>query len=171
MHITAGGDTVRASHETDVWVKEGGRWQLYASTSTSEKLGPAVRAIRAGSARRNRAYATRDTAALVALLAPDFQLMTGAATASGRGASVAGFRRLLAKRPDLTLVFALETVDASQGMGSEAGTWTERWTEPDGPVELRGRYQAMWKLVAGAWLQKALLLVPTACTGGAYCAP
>ena len=130
-----------------------------------------VQAIRRGNAQRNGAYAARDTSALAALLAPDFQMITGAGAAAGRAANVAGFRRLLAKRPDLILIFTPESVEASLDMGSEAGTWAERWTEPDGPVELRGRYQVMWQLMGGAWLQKALLLVPTACAGGAYCRP
>ena len=96
-------------------------------------------------------------------------MITGAMAASGRAANLAGFGRLLTRRPDLQFVFSPETVEASRDIGSEAGTWVERWTEPDGPVELRGRYQVMWQRAGGEWRQKVLLLVPTACTGGAYC--
>ena len=169
LRRTVAGDTLRVQHANDVWVKENGRWQLYAVTFRNEQAGPAVRAIRAGAVARNRAYAAHDTAGLAAGLAPDFQLLSGGGGASGRAANVASFRRLLGQRPDLQLVFTPETVEASSQTGSEAGTWVERWTAPDGPTELRGRYQVLWQLVAGTWVQKALLLVPTACTGGAYC--
>ena len=131
--------------------------------------GPDARAIRAGNTVMNQAYATRDTALLATLLAPDFQMTTGAASRTGRLENMTGMARLIQKRPDLVMVFSPDKIDASSKMGAEAGTWREQWTEPDGLVELRGSYLIMWIKQADGWRQKALLLVPTACKGGAYC--
>ena len=163
------GDTLRVVHSNDVWAKTDGRWQLCAGHPIREQLGSDARAIRAGSAVMNRAYATKDTALLGTLLASDFQMTTGAASRTGRLENMTGMARLVQKRPDLVIVFMPDKIDASSKMGAEAGTWREQWTESDGLVELRGSYLIMWVKQADGWRQKALLLVPTACKGGAYC--
>ena len=49
------------------------------------------------------------------------------------------------------------------------GEWTATWTEPDGPLEIGGTYQAQWRLIDGRWLIQGELYVPTRCIGGAYC--
>ena len=163
------GDTLRVVHSNDVWTKADGRWQLSAGYSVREQLGPDARAIRVGSTMLNRAYATKDTALLGTLLTPDFQMITGAGSRTGRAENVLGMARLLQKRPDLVMVFTPDKIDASASMGAEAGTWREQWTEPDGSVELRGSYLIMWVKQADGWRQKSLLLIPTFCQGGAYC--
>ena len=168
------GDTLRVVHATDVWTKADGRWQLCAGYPVREQLGADVRAIRAGSAVLNRAYAVKDTALFGTLLTPDFQMTTGAGSRTGRIENMAGMARLLQKRPDLTLVFTPDKVEAGADTGAEAGTWTERWTEPDGPerrtaTELGGSYLILWVKGSDGWRQKSLLLVPTFCKGGAYC--
>lgn len=43
-------------------------------------------------------------------------------------------------------------------------------TEPDGRVELRGRYMAQWVCVEGDWRIQGELYVPTSCIDGVYCA-
>jgi hypothetical protein len=166
LRRTTAGDTLRIQHASNVWVKEQGRWQLYAVTFRNEQAGAAVRAIRQGAARRNQAYAAHDSAAFGALLAPDFQLTSGAGSRAGRRANVLGFQ-LLQQRPGLSFSCTPETVTAGNGFGSEAGTWTEQWSGPAGFVQLSGTYLAQWVLTANgrSWQLRALLLVPTACKG------
>ena len=54
------------------------------------------------------------------------------------------------------------TVDvfAAWAVASERGEWTGTWTEPDGPLEIGGTYQAQWRKVEGRWLIQAELFVP-----------
>jgi hypothetical protein len=52
---------------------------------------------------------------------------------------------------------------------SERGTWIQKWTAEDRPIELRGTYQAFWKFVDGRWRLDAHLFVTTSCRGGAFC--
>lgn len=145
--------------------------QLPAYTTLAQSLSMTsdVKAIRAGNAAMNRAYATKDTALLGTLLTNDFQMTTGAANRTGRIENMMGMARLLQKRPDLTMVFKPDTIDVGTRTGAEGGTWVEYWTEPDGRTELRGSYLIMWVKESQSWRQKALLLVPTRCIGGAYC--
>ena len=128
-----------------------------------------VEAIQAGNEVMNRAYATKDTALFGTLLMNDFQMITGAANRTGRIENMIGMARLLQKRPDLTMVFKPNTIDVGTSTGAEGGTWVEYWTEPDGRTELRGSYLIMWVKQSQSWRQKALLLAPTRCIGGAYC--
>ena len=50
------------------------------------------------------------------------------------------------------------------------GTWRERWTEPDGPTELRGDYFVLWRQIGGDWKEQAEIFSPSRCLGNSYCA-
>lgn len=164
-----GGDTSRVVHSTDVWTKADGRWQLCAVYPVEEPLGADARSIRAGIVARNQAYATQDTILLGALLTSDFQMTSGAGSRTGRLENQVGMARLSQKRPDLVFVCQPRKVEIGKDLAAEAGSWTERWNEADGPTELGGTYLVMWVRQAVGWRQQAMLLVPTSCTGGAYC--
>jgi len=55
------------------------------------------------------------------------------------------------------------------GMASEEGHWTGYWDEPDGKVEIRGRYFAKWHLMQEGWKIRAEVFVPLSCRGSRFC--
>ncbi|MDB5827870.1 MAG: hypothetical protein JWQ73_2090 [Variovorax sp.] len=76
-----------------------------------------------------------------------------------------------ARRPDTLWVRTPISVSvmSAWGVAFEEGDWTGRWTEPDGSVELRGRYAAQWVCANRKWRIQGELYVPMACVGGTYC--
>jgi hypothetical protein len=76
-----------------------------------------------------------------------------------------------ARRPDTRWVRTPDTivVFAAWDVASERGHWVGTWTEPDGPLVIRGSYAAQWRRQDGTWRIQAELFVPLDCEGGAYC--
>jgi hypothetical protein len=60
-------------------------------------------------------------------------------------------------------------VNEAWGWAAEQGEFFERWTESDGPVELRGPYYGLWQREGDRWRLKSLSFAGTDCRGGAYC--
>ncbi len=82
------------------------------------------------------------------------------------------YQAQFARRPDTVWVRTPSAVSVmlSWNVAGEEGDWSGRWTEPDGPVEMRGRYMAQWVRVDHRWRIQGELYVPVACMGGAFCA-
>lgn len=129
--------------------------------------------IRAARAASNAAIAAHDVAGIARHWAADVHIVTST-SAQGSGREINGQRmaQQFARRADTVYVRTPVTVDvlAAWDVASERGTWTGRWTEPDGVVRIAGTYLAQWRRVAGAWRIQAELFVPTSCTGSSYCA-
>jgi hypothetical protein len=120
----------------------------------------------------NRAIARHDSAGFAAILAESVIVVTSAsARYVGRviyvNSMVAQFRArpdvVYRRTPDAVRVFA------PWRMASEAGTWQGSWTEPDGKVEIGGRYFAKWRQVGGAWFIESETYVPERCSGSTFC--
>jgi hypothetical protein len=144
---------------------------VLARPSTTREAEGTIRSAREA---WNGAFARRDTAALGAQWAQDGELIGGAGRWRGRDEIVRGFYAgLFQYRPDITFTREPTRIEGHEGAGLvyELGSWVERWSQPDGPTELRGAYFAMWGRSGGKWLKSAEIFVPAACTGGAYCAP
>jgi ketosteroid isomerase-like protein len=140
----------------------------------SSSTGEAEGTIRSAREDWNAAFARRDTAALAAQWAPEGELIGGAGRWRGRDEIVRAFYAgLFQYRPDITFTREPTRIEGHEGAGLvyELGSWVERWSEPDGPTELRGAFFAMWDRRGGNWLKSAEIFVPAVCTGGAYCAP
>ena len=128
--------------------------------------------IRAARARSNLALAAHDLEAAAREWAIDVQVLSSTgAQAGGREGNAASLGRQFARRPDTRYVRTPVTIEvfAPWAVASERGEWTATWTEPDGPLEIGGTYQAQWRLIDGRWLIQGELYVPTRCRGGAYC--
>ena len=103
---------------------------------------------------------------------PDVTVMSStSAAATGAIANVQRMAAQFARRPDTRWVRTPDriTVFDAWAVASERGHWVGTWTEPDGPVTIRGSYEAQWRRVDGVWRIQGELFVPLHCDGGAYC--
>ena len=129
-------------------------------------------AIRAARAQSNGAISRHDVPGIARHWLPDVHIVTStSAQASGRDANGDRMAQQFARRPDTVYVrtpVAVEVLDPWAG-ASERGTWTGRWTEPDGVVEIAGTYLAQWRNASDGWRIQAELFVPTSCRGSSYC--
>jgi ketosteroid isomerase-like protein len=134
---------------------------------------PDEAAIRAARGRSNAAIAAHDVAGIARHWLPDVHIVTStSAQASGRDANGERMAQQFARRPDTVYVRTPTAVDvfAAWTVAAERGTWTGRWTEPDGVVDVGGTYLAQWRKIEGEWRIQAELFVPTSCRGSRYCA-
>lgn len=121
----------------------------------------------------NEAMAKHDAEAAASLVAPNFHSVNAAFQRNGMTAVRDGLASLFKMRPDVVLARKTNRVEVNDawGVASEEGTWTERWAEKDGSIELRGTYFVLWRRINGKWKQQADVFVPESCTGGDYCRP
>lgn len=131
-----------------------------------------VRAIVAARARSKEAIARHDTAGIAREMMPDVTVVSStSAMATGVAVNVSRMAAQFARRPDTRWVRTPETVAVfdAWGVASERGDWVGTWTEPDGPLMIRGIYAAQWRRQEGTWRIQGELFVPLRCEGGAYC--
>jgi ketosteroid isomerase-like protein len=129
-------------------------------------------AIRSARADSNRAIVAHDVPAIARHWLPDVHIVTStSAQATGRDANGERMTQQFTRRPDTVYVRTPQAVDVlgAWAVASERGTWTGRWTEPDGVVEIAGTYLAQWRELDGTWRIQAELFVPTSCRGSRYC--
>jgi ketosteroid isomerase-like protein len=128
--------------------------------------------IREARARSNQAIAAHDLAGIARVWMENVHVVSStSAQTAGRAANQERMAQQFKNRPDTIYVRRPTAIDvyAPWAVASENGEWTGRWTEPDGTLEIGGRYQAQWRKVDGQWLIQAELFVPTRCTGARYC--
>lgn len=128
--------------------------------------------IRAARAASNAAIAAHDVPGIARHWLADVHIVTStSAQGRGREDNAARMSQQFARRPDTVYVRTPGEVDvfSAWDVASERGTWTGRWTEPDGLVEIAGTYIAQWRRVDDTWRIQAELFVPTTCRGSKYC--
>lgn len=131
-----------------------------------------VRAIVASRARSNAAIARHDTAGIAREMMPDVTIVSSTSTmGTGVVANVSRMAAQFARRPDTRWVRSPDAIAVfdAWGVASERGHWVGTWTEPDGPLVIRGSYEAQWRRQDGTWRIQGELFVPLRCEGGAYC--
>ncbi|MGD9906264.1 MAG: DUF4440 domain-containing protein [Dehalococcoidia bacterium] len=130
-------------------------------------------AIRAARLASNQAIAAHDLAGITRHWLDDVHIVTStSAQATGPAANGQRMAQQFARRPDTVYVRTAQDVEVwtEWAVAAETGTWTGRWTEPDGVVDVGGTYLAQWRKVDGRWRIQAELFVPTRCRGSRYCA-
>lgn len=131
-----------------------------------------VRAIVASRARSNAAIARHDTAGIAREMMPDVTVVSSTSSmGAGVAANVSRMAAQFARRSDTRWVRTPDTIAVfdAWGVASERGHWVGTWTEPDGPLVIRGSYEAQWRRQDGTWRIQGELFVPLRCEGGAYC--
>jgi hypothetical protein len=131
-----------------------------------------VRAIVAARARSNAAIARHDTAGIAREIMPDVTVVSSTSTmGTGVGVNLSRMAAQFARRPDTRWIRTPDTVAVfdAWGVASERGRWIGTWSEPDGPLVIRGSYAAQWRRQDGRWRIQGELFVPLSCEGGAYC--
>jgi len=140
---------------------------------TSYQVANSASANQIRSQRReiDKAFERHDAKRLATLFSSECHFTTAAVHVDGGDALERSHESLFTKRPDVTLVHHTDrmVVNENWDVASEQGEWIERWTERDGPTELRGSYLSMWKRKNGQWLEDDAILVPEICEGGSYC--
>ena len=129
-------------------------------------------AIRKAREASNRAIAAHDTANIARHFMPDVHVVTSAsALAGGRDENARRFAQQFADRPDVVYRRTPDSVAVFRpwGMAAEWGRWRGSWTDPDGKVQIGGRYFAKWQKVAEGWRIQSETYVPSYCRGGGYC--
>ncbi len=102
-------------------------------------------AIRAARARSNAAIAAHETAAIARERLPTMSVLSSRSTLSvDRNANVRSMAETFARRPDTKWVRTPTSIEVNQrwDVASERGDCVGTWTEPDGPLEIRGAYCA-----------------------------
>lgn len=129
--------------------------------------------IRAARAASNLAIAKQDLDGIASVWMEDVLVLTSTSVRLlGAKANRRYYEAQFARRLDTLWVRTPSSVSAvpSWRVAHEEGDWTGQWTEPDGSVQLRGRYMAQWVRVGHDWRIQGEVYVPTSCIGGAYCA-
>ena len=128
--------------------------------------------IRAARDRSNVAIAKHDLDAIAAAWMEDVHVVSStSAQTAGKAANRERMAAQFKNRPDTIYIRKPLTIEvyAPWDVASERGEWTGKWSEPDGPLEIGGSYQAQWRKIDGRWLIQAELFVPAYCRGGKYC--
>jgi ketosteroid isomerase-like protein len=145
---------------------------MCAQTAIRTDSSADVRAIVAARARSNAAIARHDTAGIAREMMPDVTVITStSAVGIGAAINVSRMAAQFARRPDTRWVRTPDTIAVfdAWGVASERGHWVGTWSEPDGPLVIRGSYEAQWRRQDGMWRIQGELFVPLRCEGGAYC--
>jgi ketosteroid isomerase-like protein len=132
--------------------------------------------VRKRSAIWNTAFAQRDNSTLTSLFSEDAQMATAGGKFKNRAECTQLFEALFKRRPDVTWLNKPAKIEINPvwKVAYETGDWKEAWTEPDGRVEIKGKYFAMWllNLNEGVWYLNAAIFTPQRCIGESkYCRP
>ena len=128
--------------------------------------------IRAARGQSNAAIAKHDLDGIAAAWMDDVHVVSStSAQAAGKNANRQRMAAQFKNRPDTIYIRKPLTIEvyAPWDVASERGEWTGKWSEPDGPLEIGGSYQAQWRKIDGRWLILGELFVPTRCNGSKYC--
>jgi ketosteroid isomerase-like protein len=140
---------------------------MSAAASTDEQV------IRAARAFSNQAIVNKDIDGIASVWKDDILVLGSTSVQlAGAQANRRFYSAQFARRPDTLWVRTPSAVSVMPAwrVGLEEGHWSGQWTEPDGPIEMSGRYMAQWVRVEHGWLIQGELYVPTSCVGGDYCA-
>jgi len=121
----------------------------------------------------NRAIAAHDAITLPKYWREDVHVTTGAGRSlSGRDEARAAFEAIFADAAFITYTRTPGRVElsASGVRAAESGHWLGQWKKPDGTMEWRGTYLAMWRKGDGQWLIQSELYVSLRCSGSKECA-
>ncbi len=123
----------------------------------------------------NAAMIRRDTARLGSLMRDDAVFLSADVRLDGRDQVTALFGRLFTSRPDIRLVFTIDTLVPAQpvvtdSIVSEYGTWQETFIDPGGTVIQRGTYYDIWRRGPDGWRIAVHGFARTSCMGNpTYC--
>jgi ketosteroid isomerase-like protein len=120
----------------------------------------------------NRAIAAHEIGALPKYWREDLHVTTGVGRQlAGRDAARGAFETIFADPTFITYTRTPEKVElsASGVRASESGRWAGEWKKPDGTMEWRGTYLAMWRKESGQWLIQSELYVALKCQGSKEC--
>ena len=140
---------------------------------SGKQTGVDEQAIRRLRADFNRAIAAHDVGPLPKFLREDAHVTTGAGRQlSGRDSVRAAFEAIFADATFVTYIRTPDRVELSASVvrAAESGHWLGQWKKPDGMMEWRGTYLAMWRKESGQWLIQSELYVSLRCSGSKECA-
>jgi ketosteroid isomerase-like protein len=130
----------------------------------------AIRRLRADF---NAAIAAHDLGALPKFWRDNIHVTTGAGRQlPGIDALRAAFEAIFADPTFITYTRSPDRVElnASGARAAQSGRWLGQWKKPDGMMEWRGTYLAMWRKENGQWLIQSELYVSLKCSGSKECA-
>ena len=129
----------------------------------------AIRRLRAGF---NQAIAAHDAGILSKFWREDLHVTTGVGRQlDGREEVQAAFEVIFADATFITYTRTPDKIElsASGVRAAEAGHWIGQWKKPDGLMEWRGTYLAMWRKENGQWRIQSELYVSLKCAGSKQC--
>jgi Domain of unknown function (DUF4440) len=145
-------------------------WMAGCAVPSVSEEELSIRTVREES---NGAIAAHDTVVLTKALTPDYNVVTSRNSVSADRPTM--LKRLSADwstKPDLVYHRKPTTINVFPAwrMAGEQGTWTGRWTEPNGDkIVLFGEYYAKWHRIGSNWFIRAEIFTPLRCEGGTYC--
>jgi ketosteroid isomerase-like protein len=120
----------------------------------------------------NNAIAAHDANALPKFWREEIHVTTGAGRQlAGRAALRAAFDAIFADATFISYTRSPNRVELSESglRAAESGHWLGQWKKPDGTMEWRGTYLAMWRKENGQWLIQSELYVSLKCSGSKEC--
>ncbi len=136
-----------------------------ADAGTPPAHSEEIQQIQEARAASNAALQHQDLQALAATLGRDAHLtVSSGALVSGKAAQIAAYQAQFERFPDAVYERAPTSIRISGALNrpataSERGTWVGTWTSPEGRVEQRGEYMAMWRKGEDGWLIRSELFV------------
>ena len=140
---------------------------LLVPSTASAQTDPRV-TISALRDQSNAAIAAQDLDGFLARLSPEYHVSTSSGVLlSSPGEMGEAFSSHVEMFPDAIFVRDSESIELSEGgsTASEGGVWEGRWTTPNGPYRIGGRYLASWRKIRGEWLIHSEVFVPLYCEG------
>ncbi len=125
--------------------------------------------IRKARERFNAAIANKDVAAIRALLAPTYHIVTGR-SAQNHGADEEAARWAEVFHSDLTTIYRRTpreiTINEDWGLAEELGNWKGSYTIEGTLIHASGVYTAKWQRAeSGQWVLQVEAFTTLACTG------
>ncbi len=142
---------------------------LHVSGAQTNREQQEIRRLRA---EFNRAIAAHDAAGLPKFWREDLHVTTGVGKQlTGSAAVRAAFETIFADPGFVTYTRTPDKIElsASGARAAESGHWRGEWKKPDGKMEWRGTYLAMWRKENNQWLLQSELYVSLKCTGSREC--
>ncbi len=146
---------------------------LWCCSACVSVVPSAEKQIRFARAQADAAFLRRDFATVALPLVENVQLTGPVWRTLNKDELLKRHGRLCKERTDVSWTHFPQKIriNTNWRVAAETGVWRERWTAPDGPVEIEGSYSALWRQSRDQWLLDSEVFVPLKCTGGEYCRP
>ncbi|MEP7269799.1 MAG: nuclear transport factor 2 family protein [Saprospiraceae bacterium] len=139
---------------------------------TTTKMSEEEMIIRSKRELSNQAIQFHDTDGISIIWCEDFQTITSRnEEITGIAANRHSYAQEFSSKDSLKYIRTPLEIKTNPKwrMASESGTWVGQWSEPDGPVTVKGTYYAKWHYLGNQWKVRMEVYTAISCEGSRYC--